>query len=106
MGRSSRGYKNTQSTVALRRKEAEKRQEEYNKLSLKEKLDRLTQGHCERQRSRLMALMNKPVKVVVEEPSAESLNEVSELNASKVDMGRKLKAKDRRKMQQGMSEDD
>jgi hypothetical protein len=42
-----------------RRAAAAARQEEYNKLSLKEKLDRLPQGGAKKQRARLEALIAK-----------------------------------------------
>lgn len=42
-----------------RRKQAELRQMEYDKLSIQEKLARLPIGKCERQRIKLTSLLSK-----------------------------------------------
>ena len=57
----------------MRRKDAKERQDAYDKLSLKEKLDRLDRkfpGGAKKQRARLLKALEKPSVVVkVEEPA-------------------------------------
>jgi len=60
---SSRGFPVTQQRRDSRRKEAEARLEEYNKLSTQEKLNRLPTNGAVKQRARLEAALNKPAKV-------------------------------------------
>jgi hypothetical protein len=56
-----------------RRNLANERQAEYDKLSLKEKIDRLPpEPFAAKQRARLLALLHKPVKVVEVTPEAEA----------------------------------
>jgi hypothetical protein len=55
---STRGYCVTRSQRELRRKQADLRNEEYNKLSLQEKLERLPVDGAKRQRARLEAAMS------------------------------------------------
>lgn len=50
---SSRGFPVTKSMKAERRAKAEKRQEEYNKLTLEQKLAKLPVDGAKRQRARL-----------------------------------------------------
>ena len=52
---SHRGYTNTREIRAFRRKNAEARQAEYDKLTLQQKLDRLPANGAKRQRARLEA---------------------------------------------------
>lgn len=66
---SHRGLKVTKVRKEERRKQAEARQVEYDKLSLQDKLTRLPAGKCERQRARYTALLTKQAQkqaVVVE----------------------------------------
>lgn len=56
---SHRGLKVTKVRKEERRKQAEARQAEYDKLTLQEKLDRLPSGKCERQRVRYAARLEK-----------------------------------------------
>lgn len=76
---SSRGYPITRQIRETRKKLADERQAEYDKLSLKEKLERLPpEPAAERQRARLLSLLNKPmaktpeveVTPIVQVPSA------------------------------------
>lgn len=72
---SHRGHPVTVAIKLFRRKNAEERQAEYDKLSLKEKLERLPpEPGAVRQRARLLALMSNPVptpKKVEETPISE-----------------------------------
>ena len=53
---SSRGYPVTKQLQEFRRKAAEERQAEYDKLTLQQKLERLPpEPHCAKQRAKLMA---------------------------------------------------
>lgn len=64
---SHRGYTITKQIKALRRKFAEERQTEYDKLTLQEKIDRLPpEPHSAKQRARLLGLLetSKKPKVV------------------------------------------
>jgi len=47
--------------ASFRKQEAKERQAEYDKLTIQQKLDRLPADHCEKQRKRLTALLNKEV---------------------------------------------
>lgn len=72
---SSRGYPVTKQVREFRRKEAEKRQAEYDKLSLQQKLDRLPPPpQAAKQRAKLEALLTstKTGGKVVEEESVEN----------------------------------
>lgn len=62
---SNRGFPITQAHRDLRRKQAEARQAEYDKLSIQEKLNRLPTTGSVKQRARLQAALNKPVKAEV-----------------------------------------
>jgi len=58
---SSRGLPVTKQIRELRRKFAEERQAEYDKLSIKEKLERLPpEPGAKKQRAKLLAQLNKP----------------------------------------------
>lgn len=64
---STRGFTITKERRAERRKQAEVRQAEYDKLSLQQKLDKLPEGKSNKQRARLIALIEaknnpKPVE--------------------------------------------
>ena len=48
-------YTFTQAIRASRRKAAELRQEAYDKLTVQQKLDKLPEGRCEKQRKKLLA---------------------------------------------------
>lgn len=57
-----RGFPVTEAMRAERRKRAEARNAEYDKLSLQEKLDRLpAEPHAAKQRAKLNALLSKQV---------------------------------------------
>lgn len=59
----------TRSIRDLRRADAEKRQEAYDKLTLQQKLDALPKNGAKKQRAKLEALLakqNKPQEVVVQ----------------------------------------
>jgi hypothetical protein len=60
---STRGFPITKAHRELRRKQAEARQVEYDKLSVQEKLNKLGTTGSAKQRARLEAALNKPVKV-------------------------------------------
>lgn len=61
---SSRGFPVTEAIRKFRRTEAEKRQAEYDKLTLQQKIDRLPPAPAaKRQRDRLLGLVNKPATV-------------------------------------------
>ena len=68
---STRGFPVTQQRRAERRKQAEARQAEYDKLSLQQKLDKLPVGGAKKQRARLEAAMNKSVSTQVSAPKAD-----------------------------------
>lgn len=94
---SSRGYKRTQRVIENRRKEAEDRQALYDKLTLKEKLERLPpEPQAKKVRAKLLAQASKPNtasglgKVMLESSSTKEVNVSSETEP------KKLKAKDRR----------
>ena len=73
---SSRGFPITKSIRQFRRTEADKRQKEYDKLTLQQKLDRLPPSpKADKQRKRLMSQLNKPVstKLVETDPTVVSL---------------------------------
>jgi hypothetical protein len=59
---SHRGFPITQQRREERRKQANARNEEYNKLSLQQKLDGLPVGGAKKQRAKLEAALNKPVQ--------------------------------------------
>lgn len=87
---SSRGFPVTQALRKLRREQAEKRQAEYDKLSLDEKLAKLPPApQASKQRAKLLALKNKKAAPVVAQDAT-----VAEDTKPK-----KLKAKDRRAAQ-------
>lgn len=69
----SKGNNPSRATLDMRRKEAAERQEAYDKLSLKEKLERLDRkfpGGAAKQRARLLKALEKPsVAAKVEEPA-------------------------------------
>lgn len=68
----SRGFPVTQTMRAERRKRAEERQAEYDKLSLQEKLDRLPpEPACKRQRAKLLKAIEDAKKP---QPKAEPKN--------------------------------
>jgi len=56
---STRGFPVTAQRRAARRAQAEVRQAEYDKLSIQDKLDRLPADRCNRQRTKLMAQVQK-----------------------------------------------
>lgn len=56
---SSRGFPVTKQMRAEKRAQAEQRQEEYNKLSLAEKLAKLPKDGATKQRKKLQALLNQ-----------------------------------------------
>lgn len=64
---SSRGLPITQQRREERRKQANARNEEYNKLSLQQKLDRLPVGGAKKQRAKLEAALNKSVQPKVQQ---------------------------------------
>ena len=68
----SKGNNPNPSLIDMRRKDAKERQDAYDKLSLKEKLDRLDRKFpdgAKKQRARLLKALEKPSVVVkVEEP--------------------------------------
>jgi hypothetical protein len=66
---SSRGFNITVARRLERRKQAEARNEEYNKMSLQQKLDALPASGSKKQRARLEAAVNKSNQVPVQEPS-------------------------------------
>lgn len=102
---SHRGYKRTQRVIELRRKEAEDRQAIYDKLTLKEKLERLPPPpQAEKVRQKLLAQGNKalnpngPPKVSLgANLPAEWVGKTSEeIDALPAEEPKKLKAKERR----------
>lgn len=56
---SKRGIPVTKAIREMRRQRAEKRQADYDKLSLQEKLDRLPEGGANKQRAKLEVLLKK-----------------------------------------------
>lgn len=83
---SHRGMPVTRQIRETRRNLANERQAEYDKLSLKQKLDRLPpEPFAAKQRARLLALLNKPVKApeaeapIAQGPSAEEKAQAKKL---------------------------
>lgn len=83
---SSRGLPITREIRAMRRRFADERQAEYDKLSLKEKLERLPpEPGAAKQRARLTALLNKPVKATeAEAPIAQGPTAEEKAQAKKM----------------------
>lgn len=63
---SSRGMPKTKEIRKTLRKQADDRKTEYDKLTLQQKLDKLPEGHCERQRQRLLKALEEEKKPKVE----------------------------------------
>ena len=63
---SSRGMPKTESIREGLRKAANERKQEYDKLTTQQKLDKLPEGHCERQRARLLKALEEEKKPKVE----------------------------------------
>ena len=59
---SHRGMPCVKSIKDARRAAANKRNEAYNLLTTQQKLDRLPEGHCERQRARLLKRLEEEKK--------------------------------------------
>lgn len=53
------GFPRTKQMREEKRKQAEARKAEYDKLSVQEKLDRLPEGKCNRQRARYTSILQK-----------------------------------------------
>lgn len=76
---SKRGFPITRHMREVRRKEAQERQAEYDKLTLEQKLARLPADGCKKQRARLLAQLarsksvSKQPDVVATEPTQEAL---------------------------------
>lgn len=68
---SKRGFPITTQIREFRRKNAEARQAEYDKLTLQQKLDRLPANGAKRQRARLEAALNKQSQKPAEQVPAQ-----------------------------------
>jgi hypothetical protein len=53
------GFPRTKQIMLERKKQADERKAEYDKLSLQQKLDALPEGKCNRQRARYTAMLEK-----------------------------------------------
>lgn len=89
---SHRGMPVTRQVRETRRNLANERQAEYDKLTLKQKIDRLPpEPAAKRQRERLLALLNKPVKVVEVTPETEAAPIVPALSAEEKAQAKKMR---------------
>lgn len=85
---STRGFPITQQRRQERRKQAEARQTEYDKLSLQQKLNRLPATGSNKQRARLEAAINK------QQQKAEVAAQVSAQEAAKSNNNQQKKTKE------------
>ena len=75
---SHRGMPKVKSIREGLRKAANERKVEYDKLTTQQKLDKLPEGHCERQRARLLKQLEEEKK-----PKVESSKKVDEPQKNK-----------------------
>lgn len=98
---SHRGYTKTAARRERLRKEGKERQDEYDKLTIQQKLDRLPPPpHAERQRKKLMAQLESKSKPLTKgSEMATILTPSSKLSEENDSVHPTPKAKDRRKQE-------